>query len=239
MSSPFRPHLLVVDDEACIREALTAALGANYHVHAAASGAEACALLDAHPISGIILDVVLGDEHGLDLVSRFRACSTARILVLTGHSCETVLLRSLREKVDDYLKKPVNLAELQAAIRRLVPQTDSGTDLAERAHRYLDTHLAIPLRVVDLARHLGVSEMHLRRCFYSAHRKTPGRYLAEIRLEAGVRFLTTTALGVNQIAQEVGYRSGTAFGRVFRRVYGVSPSDYRMRSSPPTSEVSG
>jgi CheY-like chemotaxis protein len=43
MAPPFRPHVLVVDDEACIREALTAALGAIYHVHAAASGAEACA----------------------------------------------------------------------------------------------------------------------------------------------------------------------------------------------------
>jgi CheY-like chemotaxis protein len=54
MAAPFRLHLLVVDDEACIREALTAALGAIYHVHAAASGAAACALLRAHPIAGII-----------------------------------------------------------------------------------------------------------------------------------------------------------------------------------------
>ena len=47
MPAPFRPHLLVVDDEACIREALTAALGATYVVHAASSGAEVCALLTA------------------------------------------------------------------------------------------------------------------------------------------------------------------------------------------------
>ena len=54
MPAPFRPHLLVVDDEACIREALTAALGVAYRVHSAASGAEACALLESLPIAGII-----------------------------------------------------------------------------------------------------------------------------------------------------------------------------------------
>jgi CheY-like chemotaxis protein len=125
MAPPFRPHLLVVDDEACIREALTAALGATYVVHAAASGAEACALLTAHPIACIILDVQLGEEHGLDLIPHFRTRSAAPILVLTGYSCEAVLLRGLREKVEEYLKKPVNLTELQTAVHRLVPQTDT------------------------------------------------------------------------------------------------------------------
>ena len=127
MAPSFRPHLLVVDDEACIRDALTAALGAFYHVHAAASGAEAVALLTAHPIAGIILDVQLGAEHGLELIPRFGTLSDAPILVLTGHPCEAVRLRSLQEKVKEYLEKPVNLAELQTAVRRLVPQTDART----------------------------------------------------------------------------------------------------------------
>jgi DNA-binding NtrC family response regulator len=80
MPAPFRPHLLVVDDEACIREALIAALGATYVVHAAASGAEACALLEAHPIAGIILDVLLGDEHGLDLIPDGGHCHVMHVV---------------------------------------------------------------------------------------------------------------------------------------------------------------
>jgi YesN/AraC family two-component response regulator len=229
MPIPFRPHLLVVDDEACIREALNAALGATYVVHLAATGAEACEILKAHAIAGIILDVLLGEEHGLDLVPRFRACSTARILVLTGYTCEAVLLQSLREKVDDYLKKPVDLGELHAAVHRLVPQTDSGTDLAERTRRFLEVNLATPRCVAAAAEQLRVSEIHLRRCFRVAYDKTPGRYLTELRMEEAARLLTATAFGVDQIAQRVGYQSAAAFGRIFRRAHGSTPSDYRTR----------
>lgn len=88
------PHVLVVDDDASIREALGAALGHTYAVHAAATGDEACAVLRRHPVAAIILDVVLGREQGLDLVARFRARSPAPILVLTGHvrfRCKRVL----------------------------------------------------------------------------------------------------------------------------------------------------
>ena len=77
MSDPL-PHVLVVDDDASIREALGAALGHAYAVHAAATGDDACAVLRRHPIAVIILDVVLGREQGLDLVERFRVRSPAR-----------------------------------------------------------------------------------------------------------------------------------------------------------------
>ena len=61
-------HVLIVDDEPSVREALELALRDRYVVHGAATGAEAFPILQACPIVGIILDAVLGDEHGLDLV---------------------------------------------------------------------------------------------------------------------------------------------------------------------------
>jgi len=227
MSFAFRPHLLVVDDEACVREALTAALGATYVIHVAASGAEACAILEAHPIAGIILDVQLGGEHGLELIPRFRTLSDAPILVLTGHSTEDLAIQAVDAQVAKYLKKPPAVPDLLAALRRLVPQTDSVTDLAERARRYLDAHLATPLRVADLARQFGVSPMHLHRCFRTATGKTPGRYLTEIRMEHAARLLRTTPLGIEGIATATGYPSSTSFGRLFRRWFGLAPSAYR------------
>jgi len=237
MALPFRPHLLVVDDEACIREALTAALGSTYVVYVAASGAEACALLTAHPIAGIILDVQLGAEHGLDLIPRFRTLSDAPILVLTGHSCEAVLLRSLREKVEEYLKKPVNLTELLAALHRLVPQTDSATDLAARARRTLDDYPDKRFWPADLAGQLGVSEAHLRRCFREVCGQTPRRYLVEMRLRRAAARLRATADRVEQIAVDMGYPSSTRFGKSFRQLYGLTPLQYRAAAVPPVPEV--
>jgi DNA-binding response OmpR family regulator len=102
----------VVDDDASIREALRAALADGYTVHVAASGAEACDMLRAHPVAAIILDAVLRGEHGLDLVERFRKLSPAPIVILTGHGTEELAVRALRVHVAEYLKKPVSVAEL-------------------------------------------------------------------------------------------------------------------------------
>ncbi len=235
MAPPFRPHLLVVDDEACIREALTAALGATYVVHAATSGAEACALLDAHPIAGIILDVQLGEEHGLDLIPRFRTRSAAPILVLTGHSTEALAIQAVDAQVAKYLKKPPAVPVLLAALRRLVPQTDSATDLVERARHTLDAHLATPLRIADLARQLGASEKCLRRCFQGACGKPPHRYLAELRMQRAAVLLRTTALGVEQIAEAVGYPNGEWFTKHFKRLHGITPSAFRASQGDPVA----
>jgi len=84
MPAPSRPQLLLVDDDLSIREGLALALTGPYTVHAAATGAEACALLRTRPVAGIVLDAILGNEHGLDYVDRFRALSHAPILLLTG-----------------------------------------------------------------------------------------------------------------------------------------------------------
>lgn len=232
MPPPFRPHLLVVDDEAPIREALAATLGVDYVVHTVATGQEACAILRAHPIAAIILDAVLGEEHGLNLVEQFRALSSAKILVLTGYGTEELAIRAIRERVDDYLKKPVDLHALHAALEELLVPGGWGANPAVRARRYLDEHLAKPFRARALARQLGVSEGHLRRLFRHAYGKTPRQYLAEARLRRAQELLRSTGLGVDRIAREAGWTSVPTFIRHFRRFYRMTPS--RFRASLPT-----
>jgi DNA-binding response OmpR family regulator len=117
-----RPHLLIVDDDPAIREALGAALAGAYVVHAAATGEGACALLRRHPVAAIVLDAILGEEHGLDLIQKLRALSPAPILILTGHGSEELAARALRARVSDYLKKPVSLAEIRGALARVTRQ---------------------------------------------------------------------------------------------------------------------
>jgi DNA-binding response OmpR family regulator len=138
MPAPARPHLLVVDDDPALREALACALADTYVIHLAGTGAQACAVLRAEPIAAIILDAILGDEHGLDLVPRFRALSSAPILLFTGHGSEELASRALWEGVDGYLKKPLDLHELRRATHRLIPQMDGISEIAARARRYLE-----------------------------------------------------------------------------------------------------
>jgi len=113
-------HILIVDDDASIREALDAALRARYIVHTAATGAEAFAILRENPIRAIILDAVLVDEHDLDLVPHFHAMTLAPILILTGYRTTALVIRALRAGVDWILEKPVNLQELYTTMSRLL-----------------------------------------------------------------------------------------------------------------------
>jgi two-component system response regulator YesN len=230
-----RPSILVVDDEAAIREAIAAALAGCWVVYAVASGDEACALLQGHAMAVIILDLVLRNEYGLDLVARFRRLSLSPILVLTGHSSEEAAIRAVRAGVQDYLKKPFSLGDLEAALRRLVPWPESTAALAARARRALDAYLPTPFRAATLASQLGVTERHLRRAFLSIHGKTPRRYLTDLRMARAATLLRTSPLPIEQIAWDLGYLSATRFGRVFHRAFQMSPSDYRTQESAKTS----
>jgi YesN/AraC family two-component response regulator len=199
------PHLLVVDDDPAVIEPLTAALKGNYTVHGAATGNEACAILQAQPIAAIILDAVLGEEHGLDLVARFRSLSPARIVILTGHSSEELAIRAVWANVDGYLKKPPSVPDLYAALGRVIPRQEWPADLAAQGRQYLDDHLATKFCPTEFAAKFGVSESYLRRSFRQAYGKTPRRYLTEVRMRQAATLLRTTTRAVEQIAQDVGY----------------------------------
>ncbi len=235
-----RLSILVVDDDPAIREALAAALTDSYTVHTAANGGEAYGCLQATPIAVIILDAILEEEHGLDLVPRFRALSAAAILVLTGFTTEELLLRALNAKVDGYLKKPVNLLEIRTAVNRLTAGTDPVSDPAERAHRLIAERPGQAYTTESLAQEIGVSERHLRRRFLEVYGKTPRRYLTETRMKRAAELLRTTSLWIEEIAYALGYPSGTTFGKIFKRRYGRTPSEFRRwQGFPATLHNSG
>jgi two-component system response regulator YesN len=224
------PHVLIVDDDASVREALATALEGAYVVHAAANGKEACAILRTHPIAAIVLDAVLGTEHGLDLVHRFRAISQAPIMILTGYGSEDLAIRALREKVSDYLRKPVNLKELRASLVRLMHQDGHPPDPVVQARRHLVEHIDRQHTTASLAKEVGLSERHLRRRFREMYGKSPRRYLTEVRMKRAGELLRKTQLGVEQIARSLGYPSIATFDRIFKRAFGTTPSQWRAVS---------
>jgi AraC-like DNA-binding protein len=218
-----------VDDDPAIREALTAALKGPYIVDAVASGVAACAILRSHLVDAIILDAVLGNEHGLDLVDRFRSFSGAPIVILTGHGTEELAIRALRAHVAEYLKKPVSLPALHAVLEHLIPQEQEASELVARACRYLEAHPPKRFRAADLAGQIGVSEAHLRRLFRAACGKTPRQYLAEVRMRGAALLLRTTDRSVKQIALEVGFPDAKLFRRTFVRLMAMSPQAWRRQ----------
>ncbi len=117
MTTPNLPRLVVVDDEASLRELLADYLGKHgFIVDTAADGRALDACLDEGPASLILLDVNLPGEDGFAIARRLRASSTVPILMVTA--AEDVIDRvvGLEIGADDYVTKPFDLRELRARI---------------------------------------------------------------------------------------------------------------------------
>ena len=96
-----------------------------------------------------------------------------------------------------------------------------------QAEDYLQNNFAYPVRVRQLARQLGVSRTCLYKAFRSCSGKSVQQYLQDLRLEAACRFLAETSRTVTDIAFSCGFPDAPSFCRIFRRVYGQTPLEFR------------
>ncbi|CZZ94545.1 osmolarity response regulator [Bordetella ansorpii] len=136
-------HLLIVDDDADIRNLLAEQLGRlGYRVSTAAQGVEMRAILSREHVDLIVLDLNLPGEDGLMLCRDLRAQSQTPVIMLTarGEAFDRVL--GLEMGADDYLTKPFEPRELQARIRNVLRRTEalpaSMEPLSIRRAHFLD-----------------------------------------------------------------------------------------------------
>jgi two-component system response regulator MprA len=129
-------QILVVDDEAAVRESLRRALALDgYDVELAADGAEALHRLDNGDVQpdAIVLDVLMPNVDGLETARRLRrAGNKTPILMLTARDEVEARVAGLDAGADDYVVKPFALAELLARLRALLRRTTNGA--GEKLH---------------------------------------------------------------------------------------------------------
>jgi two-component system OmpR family response regulator len=113
-------RLLVVDDEAEMRELLSRNLGRSHGVKTAGTCGEAEALLAMAQFDVVVLDVMLPDGSGIELCGRLRARGVETpILLLTAKGDVRSRVAGLDAGADDYLGKPFALSELRARVAAL------------------------------------------------------------------------------------------------------------------------
>jgi transcriptional regulator GlxA family with amidase domain len=86
--------------------------------------------------------------------------------------------------------------------------------------------------VADMAREAGLEERTFQRRFKAATGMTPVEYVQHLRVGKARELLEFTKRTVDQIAWSVGYEDAAAFRKLFHRLTGLSPNDYRQRFSP-------
>ncbi len=170
-------QILVIEDDAAIREVLRALLGSvGFRIVEAASAARADIEARAHKPDLLLVDLGLPDGDGLTVIRGVRSWSPVPIIVLSARTLEEQKIAALDAGADDYITKPFSAAELlarvRAALRRNVRTDDQApllafgsitVDLHRREARGPDgpVHLTpLEFRVLEcMARHSGMIVM--------------------------------------------------------------------------------
>ena len=119
-------HILIVDDDAEIRNLLGEYLRKNgYETAVAADGRAMWTALARGRVDLIVLDLMLPGEDGLTLCRKLRAKSDTPVIMLTARGEETDRIVGLEMGADDYLAKPFSPRELLARIKSVLRRTRS------------------------------------------------------------------------------------------------------------------
>lgn len=108
--------ILIVDDEAIIRDLCSRALKA-YSVLEAADGVDALSLFEQGGVDVILTDVMMPKMSGLDLLKRVKEIDpTSVVIIMTGFAEKDIILNALKDDADDFIAKPLNLLQLKTAV---------------------------------------------------------------------------------------------------------------------------
>ena len=136
MMEPSSHSILVVDDEADVRNLLGEALRKiGYDVISARCGSEALELMDRKTVCLVIADIRMPQMSGMELLTRIKQTHTATpVILLTGYASVQNAVEAMQLGAADYLMKPFTIETLQSVVDRAV---ENGS--AERAEKSAET----------------------------------------------------------------------------------------------------
>jgi two-component system phosphate regulon response regulator PhoB len=118
-----RPRVLVVDDEAPLRELIVVTLGDAYECEEAADGETALAMMEEDPPDIMFLDVMLPGLSGIEVLRAMRANPALRgvaVVVVSAWQGPQDIARAIESGADGFLEKPFRVDELASVARGLV-----------------------------------------------------------------------------------------------------------------------
>jgi two-component system KDP operon response regulator KdpE len=119
--------ILVVDDDASIRESLSKELrAAGYATITASDGREGLDLFQSRAPDLVLTDLAMPRSDGFELISAVRATSRSPIIVLSVRGADPDKVRALDLGADDFVTKPFSVAELLARIRAQLRRTSAS-----------------------------------------------------------------------------------------------------------------
>ncbi|TAL26647.1 MAG: response regulator transcription factor [Nitrospirae bacterium] len=242
-----KKSILLVEDDAGVRITLRELIEQEYIVLEASNYTEAVNQLK-NSVDLALVDYVLPDVDGFELINTIRKLKPSLpVIIMTGFSTESVMMKAVKTGVTDYIKKPLNLAHLKRRLSYLLEgkkedvysenvETREGF-IIEGIVRYIDEHYMKGMSLTELSEKVCMNKFKLCKSFKEKTGCGIKSYLNSVRIKNASELLKSDNLNITEIACFVGFENIVSFYRAFRGIYGVSPKEYRENSKKATKDT--
>lgn len=236
--------ILIIDDEPKIRNGLSNLLTRREGWEVAGAyenAADALKYLAVNQVDVMITDIKMPEISGLELIARIRERDKkTAIIILSGYSNFQFAQRAIELGGSRYLTKPTNPRELICVLEetekklggKQEKEKDSGKIpnlFVQKAADYIKLNYSEKISIKEIADQLYLSPNYLSELFKKHTGKTISEYLTEYRLEKACQLLDHAEYRVGDVSGMVGIHDGRYFSNMFKKKYGMTPTEYRNR----------
>jgi signal transduction histidine kinase/DNA-binding LacI/PurR family transcriptional regulator/AraC-like DNA-binding protein/ActR/RegA family two-component response regulator len=230
--------ILIVDDDPGILDLHAQLVRAKFPQHQvllASSGKEALHLLQNSSPDLILLDLMMPELDGFGVLEAMQKMETVRqvpVIVISAKTLTEEEMVRLNRSVAVVLRKGMftsaeTLTHIKDTLTHRQKLSSEAQRITRKAMAYIHEHYSEPIGREDVARHAGVSEGYLSRCFTQETGLSLIHYVTRYRIQQAKQLLNAGDLSITEIALDVGFSDSNYFSRAFRREVGISPLAYR------------
>ncbi|MFD2033518.1 substrate-binding domain-containing protein [Belliella marina] len=249
--------ILVIEDDADIREYLRKGLSGRYQILEAQDVETAFSKATDMVPDLITCDLMIKNENGLDLISRLKKdprTASIPVIVISAKSSQEDLLEGIKSGVEDYMTKPFSMTVLLERINAIllnrskieqhflhalpVSENKAVDGKPEKSDKkfinsfnsVIEKHLSNPdFGVNDICMELGLSRGQLYRKVKSALGYSVNDYINKVRLKKAKFLLGNKEHSIAEIAFQTGFKTAAYFSTVFKNTYDLTPSEFREK----------
>lgn len=251
-----KPILVVVEDNAEVREYLKIILQEHFNVNDAVNGLDGYNLAVELIPDLVLSDMMMPEMDGIELCAKLKTdpkTSHIPVVLLTARYSEELRINSFETGADDYITKPFNSVTLIARIKNLIESRQKLRQLFDKNTGYNTRVIAVnqidkqfledlvtrihanmnrtSFDVEELASMMSMSRIQLNRKIKSLTDKTAQEFVLTVRLSKAAELLLSGTYNVSQVSDMVGYSEISSFTRSFTRQFGESPTSYILNHS--------
>ena len=226
-------HILLVDDEPLELDQLEYLMKPhfpNWTFLRAQDASIALQLAKKINFSLAFLDIQMPGKDGLELAKELKSLSDMDIIMVTAYQSFEYAQKSIRIGVNDYLTKPIIEDELLSLLEKY-RRWSAKSDAIQGALQIIHDDYADKLSLAIVASRIHLSHTYLSRKFLEEMNMGFADYLNAYRLEMAKKLLLKhPEMSMAVIADNSGFNSQHYFSSMFRKSFGLTPSEYRTNS---------